>query len=145
MGSENATEDEILLAAQKASCDFIKKLPYGLDTRIGERGVKLSGGERQRLAIAAAILKDAPIVIMDEPTSALDAITERAIQDALSTHFIGKTLIVIAHRLSTVAILDEIVVLHEGALLASGSHEELIENSELYKNMWELQTNPKLI
>lgn len=145
MGSENATEDEILLAAQKASCDFIKKLPYGLDTRIGERGVKLSGGERQRLAIAAAILKDAPIVIMDEPTSALDAITERAIQDALSTHFIGKTLIVIAHRLSTVAILDEIVVLHEGALLANGSHEELIENSELYKNMWELQTNPKLI
>lgn len=145
MGKSDATDEEVTEACKKASCDFIwEKLPKGFDTLVGERGVKLSGGERQRLAIACAILKDAPIVIMDEPTSALDAETEKYIQDAITNCFSGKSMIVVAHRLSTVAVLDEIVVLHDGALLASGSHDELIGISDMYRNMWELQTNPKI-
>ncbi len=146
MGKRGATEEEVYEAAKKASCDFIwEKLPYGFDTLVGERGVKLSGGERQRIAIACAILKDAPVVIMDEPTSALDAETEKYIQDSIANCFFGKTMIVVAHRLSTVAVLDEIVVLHDGSVLASGSHDELIENSDMYRRMWELQTNPEIV
>ncbi len=145
MGCPGATDEQILLAAQKASCDFIwEKLQYGLDTQVGERGVRLSGGERQRLAIAAAILKDAPIVIMDEPTSALDAVTESAIQKAIQTQFQGKTLIVIAHRLSTVAVLDEIILLENGTVKDVGPHDSLLKSSIDYKEMWELQTQPHI-
>lgn len=141
MGNPTANDEEIKSAATKASCDFIwKKLPCGFDTIIGERGVKLSGGERQRLAIAAAILKDGPIVIMDEPTSALDAHTEQSIQKAIQMHFEGKTLIVIAHRLSTVAILDEIILLEDGRVKDFGPHDELLIKSSDYREMWELQT-----
>lgn len=146
MGKNDATDEEVTEACKKASCDFIwEKLPKGFDTLVGERGVKLSGGERQRLAIACAILKDAPVVIMDEPTSALDAETEKYIQDAITNCFYGKSMIVVAHRLSTVAVLDEIIVLHDGALLASGPHDELLEKSDMYRNMWELQTNPEIV
>lgn len=144
LGNVNATEDQIILAAQQACCEFIWEKPDGLDTVIGERGIKLSGGEAQRLAIAAAILKDAPYIIMDEPTSALDAITERAIQNALRTSFKGKTMIVIAHRLSTVATLDEILLLEHGSIMEHGPHDELLVSSETYKEMWELQTNPQI-
>jgi len=145
MGNPIASDEEVRTAAEKASCDFIwKKLPFGFETKIGERGVKLSGGERQRLAIAAAILKNGPIVIMDEPTSALDAYTEKSIQKAIQTHFVGKTLIVIAHRLSTVAILDEIILLENGKVKDFGPHELLLKTSKDYKEMWELQTHPHL-
>lgn len=141
MGKPRATDEEIQLAAEKASCDFIwERLSEGYDTVIGERGVKLSGGERQRIALAAAILKDAPIVIMDEPTSALDAKTEHSIQQAIKEHFKGKTLIVIAHRLSTVAELDEIILLSDGQIQASGPHEQLLQYSYEYREMWDLQT-----
>lgn len=141
MGNPNASDIEIKSAAVKASCDFIwEKLPLGFDTRIGERGVKLSGGECQRLAIAAAILKDGPIVIMDEPTSALDAHTEQSIQRAIQEHFKNKTLIVVAHRLSTVAILDEVILLEDGKVKDFGSHDSLLKTSSDYREMWELQT-----
>lgn len=143
MGKPNASFEEIRSAAEKASCHFIwEKFPNGFDTIVGERGVKLSGGECQRIAIAAAILKDAPIVIMDEPTSALDAKTEKSIQDAIKENFSGKTLIVIAHRLSTVAILDEIILLGKGEIKHQGNHNELINDCVDYKEMWELQTTP---
>ena len=144
LGKNNISESDIKIAIQKASCDFVFKLPQGLDTEIGERGVKLSGGEQQRLAIAAAILKDAPIVIMDEPTSALDAETEQVIQNSIRNYFHNKTLIVIAHRLSTVAILDEVIYMKNGEIVASAPHEQLLEISEDYKHMWELQTNPQV-
>ena len=145
MGKPTATDEEIISAIQKASCDFVFEKPAGLDTIVGGRGIKLSGGECQRLAIAAAILKDGPIVIMDEPTSALDARTERSIQDAIQNHFIGKTLIVIAHRLSTVAILDEIILLRDGKVQDCGAHDQLLATSNEYKEMWDLQTNPQII
>lgn len=146
MGNPTASDEEVRSAAEKASCDFIwEKLPLGFDTKIGERGVKLSGGERQRLAIAAAILKNGPIVIMDEPTSALDAYTEKSIQKAIQLHFVGKTLIVIAHRLSTVAILDEVILLEDGKVKDFGPHESLLKTSKEYKEMWELQTHPHLV
>lgn len=145
LGNPQATDEMIRNAAEKACCDFIwTKLPNGFETLVGERGVRLSGGERQRIAIAAAILKDGPIVIMDEPTSALDAQTERSIQEAIATHFKDKTLLVIAHRLSTVAVLDEIVIIENGRLKNVGSHETLLQKSTDYKNMWELQTTPHI-
>lgn len=141
LGNPEATDEELELIARQASCDFIwEKLPSGFDTEVGERGIRLSGGERQRIAIATALLKDAPIVIMDEPTSALDAQTEKTIQDAIQTLFKGKTLIVIAHRLSTVAPLDEILLLKDGELEVHAPHEELLEISAEYTELWKLQT-----
>ena len=145
MGKRDATDDEIMLAAKKASCNFIwEKLPKGLDTHVGERGIKLSGGEAQRLAIASVLLKDPPIVILDEPTSALDAETEHCIQDSIKNHFHGrgKTLIVIAHRLSTVAVLDEVIMMKDGKIIISAPHSELLKISDEYSYMWNLQTNP---
>lgn len=145
LGKENATDEEIFSVCKKAHAEFVFELPNGLDTFVGERGVKLSGGEAQRIAIAMAILKDSPIVIMDEPTSALDAITEQSIQESIKKHFNEKLLIVIAHRLSTVAVLDEIILMGEGTVVDSAPHNELLEKSELYKTMWELQTNPVVV
>lgn len=144
LGKTIATDEEISIAIKKACCKFVYKLPQGLDTEIGERGVKLSGGECQRLAICAAILKDSPIIIMDEPTSALDADTERVIQDSIKNYFKDKTLIVIAHRLSTIAILDEIIFMRDGKIIANAPHEELLDISHDYKRMWELQTKPQI-
>jgi ABC-type multidrug transport system fused ATPase/permease subunit len=145
LGRPDATEEEVNSAARRACCDFIWTKPLQMDTLIGERGVKLSGGESQRLAIAAAILKDAPIVVMDEPTSALDAETEHSIQEALHSHFKGKTMIVIAHRLSTVAVLGEILLLEKGLITHHAPHEELLQKSEVYTRMWLLQTHPQIM
>lgn len=145
LGRPDATEEEIVNAANLACCDFIWNKPDGLDTIIGERGIKLSGGEAQRLAIAAAVLQDAQIIIMDEPTSALDSATEYSIQRAIKNCFRGKTLIVIAHRLSTVAVLDEILHLENGMLAAHGTHDELLVISAAYNKMWDLQTNPQIV
>ncbi len=137
----DATDEEVIAAAQKAHChDFISALPEGYDTHVGERGVKLSGGERQRVAIARAILKNAPILILDEATSALDSESESLIQDALKTLMEGKTVIVIAHRLSTIMKMDRIVVIESGAIVADGTHDDLLkEEGGLYHKLWSIQ------
>ncbi len=146
LGKEHATDNEIMSALAKAKAEFVwEKLPDGLNTLVGEKGIKLSGGEAQRIAIASAILKDAPIVIMDEPTSALDSITECSIQESIRDHFKDKTLIVIAHRLSTVAVLDEVVLMDDGEVLKSGKHDDLLEMSPIYREMWDRQTNPMIV
>ncbi|MEK7562301.1 MAG: ABC transporter ATP-binding protein [Patescibacteria group bacterium] len=140
-GKRDAKIEEIENAAELAHCDeFIKNLPYGLETYVGERGIKLSGGERQRVAIARAILKAAPILVLDEATSSLDSHSEMLIQDALNTLMKGKTTIVIAHRLSTIQKMDRIIVVDQGKIIEQGSHEELLEkNGSLYRKLWELQ------
>jgi ATP-binding cassette subfamily B protein len=140
-GKRGATENEIKKAAILAHCDeFIKNLPYGLETYVGERGIKLSGGERQRVAIARAILKNAPILVLDEATSSLDSNSEMLIQDALNNLMKNKTTIVIAHRLSTIQKMDRIIVIDGGKIIEQGSHLELLKNeNSLYKKLWELQ------
>ena len=132
---------EIEKAASLAHCDeFIKDMPFGFETYVGERGIKLSGGERQRVAIARAILKSAPILILDEATSSLDSNSEMLIQDALNTLMQNKTVIVIAHRLSTVQKMDRIIVIDNGKIVEEGSHSHLLEKKDsLYKKLWTLQ------
>jgi ATP-binding cassette subfamily B protein len=136
-----ATDSEVLRAVEQANAnEFIKDLPEGLDTIVGERGVKLSGGQRQRIAIARAILKDAPILILDEATSALDSESEKLIQGALDKLMKNRTSIVIAHRLSTIAKLDRIVVLEKGAISEQGTHAELLKNKGTYAKLWAHQS-----
>ncbi len=140
-GKPDARDSEIEQAARQAyAMEFIKKLPHGLDTIVGERGVKLSGGQRQRVAIARAILKDAPILILDEATSALDSESEVYIQKALAKLMQGRTSIVIAHRLSTIAKLDRIIVLDKGKIIEDGTHMELIEKNGVYAKLWKHQS-----
>ncbi len=140
-GKPGALRKEIEKAAALAHCDeFIKTLPQGLETLVGERGIKLSGGERQRVAIARAILKNAPILVLDEATSSLDSHSEMLIQDALATLMEGKTVIVIAHRLSTIQKMDRIIVVDNGKIIEEGNHADLLQNPEsLYKKLWTLQ------
>lgn len=140
-GKPEASQKEIERAAKLAHCDeFIKNLPYGLETHVGERGIKLSGGERQRVAIARAILKNAPILILDEATSSLDSHSEMLIQDALANLMAGKTTIVIAHRLSTIQKMDRIIVVDGGKIVEQGSHSQLLASEKsLYKKLWTLQ------
>ncbi len=140
-GKPGATKEDIEKAAALAHCsEFIKDLPFGFGTYVGERGVKLSGGERQRVAIARAILKNAPILILDEATSSLDSHSEMLIQDALNNLMTGKTTIVIAHRLSTIQKMDRIVVVNNGKIVEQGSHRDLLANeNSLYKKLWTLQ------
>ncbi|MFZ3043550.1 MAG: ABC transporter ATP-binding protein [Minisyncoccia bacterium] len=140
-GRQDATDEEVIEAAKQAHCfEFISQYPEGFDTLVGERGVKLSGGERQRVAIARAILKDAPILVLDEATSSLDSESERLIQAALLRLMAGKTVIAIAHRLSTVMHMDRLIVMEKGSVVLTGSHEELLaQESNLYKKLWEIQ------
>jgi ATP-binding cassette subfamily B protein len=134
----DATAEEIERAARRAQAhDFIMRLPDGYDTRVGERGLTLSGGQRQRIAIARAFLADPRILILDDATSSVDASTEQEIKGALRDVMAGRTTFVIAHRLSTISLADEIVVLEDGALLAHGTHDELLEVSELYREIVE--------
>ena len=140
-GRQGATDEEVFEAARQAHCDeFIGRYPERFETMVGERGVKLSGGERQRVAIARAILKNAPILVLDEATSSLDSESEALIQDAFTRLMQGKTVIAIAHRLSTVMKMDRIIVMEAGAVVLSGSHNELLaQGSNLYKKLWEIQ------
>jgi subfamily B ATP-binding cassette protein MsbA len=140
LGRLGATSDEIITAARHAyAYEFIMQKPEGFDTVIGEKGVSLSGGQRQRLAIARAVLKNAPILILDEATSALDTESERAVQSALDELMKGRTTICIAHRLSTVLHADRIVVLDQGRIVESGRHDELIKRGGVYQKLYELQ------
>jgi ATP-binding cassette subfamily B protein len=134
----DATREEVRRAAVAAQADgFIERMPNGYDTRVGERGLTVSGGQRQRIAIARAILADPRILILDDATSSVDASTEQKIKQALQEVMTGRTTFVIAHRLSTIALADRILVLEHGELVADGSHEELLEHSELYREIVE--------
>ena len=139
-GKENATDEEIAFAIKSAYLDeFVKKLPQGLDTMIGERGLLLSGGQKQRLAIARAILKNAPVVILDEATSALDNKSEKVVQQALDKLMEGRTTIVIAHRLSTIMDSDKILVINDGNVVEEGSHSELLAKNGPYSVLYNSQ------
>jgi ATP-binding cassette subfamily B protein len=139
-GKGGATQDDVIAAAKAASIhDFIVSLPDGYDTTVGERGLKLSGGEKQRVGIARTLLKDPPILLLDEATSALDTATERDIQGALARAGQGRTVLMIAHRLSTVADADKIVVLDDGLIVEQGSHAALLEKDGRYAGLWQRQ------
>lgn len=141
LGRRDATDEEVLAAAKAAMCDdFVRKLPQGYDTMIGENGSKLSGGERQRISIARALLKDSPIVLLDEATASLDVENESQVHEALSNLLAGKTVIVIAHRMRTVMNADKIVVLDEGRVVEQGSPAELLEQNGLFSHMVRLQS-----
>lgn len=141
LGKQGATDEEVRAAAEAANCgEFIRRLPQGYDTPIGENGAKLSGGERQRISIARALLKNAPIVLLDEATASLDVENETKVQGALSRLLAGKTVLVIAHRMRTVAGADHIVVLENGHVAEQGTPAELMERGGLYRRMVELQS-----
>src|SRR5581483_3219119 len=139
-GRPDATDEEVEAAARMAQIDgFIRALPEGYRTMVGERGLKLSGGEKQRVAIARTILKGPPILLLDEATSALDSHTEKEIQDALDEVSRNRTTLVIAHRLSTIVNADSILVLDQGRLVEQGTHSELIARGGLYASLWNRQ------
>jgi len=145
-GRASGTDEQIRKAAAQAEAmEFIKNLTdpqgrTGLDAHVGERGVKLSGGQRQRIAIARVILKDAPILVLDEATSALDSEVEASIQQQLTALMQGKTVLAVAHRLSTIAALDRLIVLDGGAIVEQGTHQELIKSGGLYARLWDRQS-----
>ena len=144
LGNPSATDEEVKAAARAAQCEeFIQKLPLGYDTPAGEAGKRLSGGEKQRIAIARMMLKNAPIVILDEATAFTDPENEDKIQQSIAALTRGKTLLVIAHRLSTIKNADNIVVLKEGAIVAEGTQEQLLESCPLYRDMWQAHIGAK--
>ena len=138
-GRPDASDPEVRAAVRAAAADFLDDLPDGLDTFLGEKGVRLSGGQRQRVAIARAVLRDAPVLLLDEATSALDAEVEAAVQHALAVLARGRTTLVVAHRLATVRRADRIVVIEAGRIVAVGSHEALLRQNELYARLARLQ------
>jgi len=139
-GRAGASDESVISAAKKAHAwEFIEKMPQGLDTVIGDRGFKISGGERQRLSIARAFLKNSPILVLDEATSNLDSRSEQLIKDALNDLMQGKTVFVIAHRLSTVQRADQIIVLDHGKIVEQGTHSQLLGHNGVYKKLHDLQ------
>jgi ATP-binding cassette subfamily B protein len=140
LGKQGASDEGVIAAAKKARIhDFVESLPSGYQTMVGEKGARLSGGEKQRIAIARAILKDAPVIILDEATASVDPYNEQLIHEAIGNLTRDKTLIVIAHHLDTVMTADQIVLLDEGKIAACGKHEQLLHESELYRQMWQDQ------
>ena len=140
----DATDEEVEAAAKAANADgFIRDLPLGYDTQIGERGLNLSGGQRQRMAIARAILKNPRILILDEATSALDTESEKVVQAALDKLMVGRTSFVIAHRLSTIFNADQIYVIDGGKIKEHGTHDELLAKNGLYSYLYNIQFNRK--
>jgi ABC-type multidrug transport system fused ATPase/permease subunit len=140
-GRPGASDEEVAQAARRAHAhEFIVELEHGYKTMVGERGIKLSGGQRQRIAIARAILKNAPILLLDEATSALDSQSEQIIQAAMREAMAGKTVIAIAHRLSTVMDMDRLIVLERGSIVADGSHNDLLHAGGLYAELWRKQS-----
>jgi ABC-type multidrug transport system fused ATPase/permease subunit len=140
-GRPDAADEDVIEAAKRAHAhEFIVELEHGYDTLVGERGIKISGGQRQRIAIARAILRDAPILLLDEATSALDSHSEQKIQEAMKEAMAGKTVIAIAHRLSTVMDMDRLIVLDRGVIVADGSHTELLLQGGLYAELWRKQS-----
>jgi ATP-binding cassette subfamily B protein len=139
-GRWDASDDQLWAAAESANAaEFLRKLPQGLDTYMGEGGARLSGGQRQRMAIARAILRDAPILLLDEATSALDAESEKLVQDALDQLMAKRTTIVIAHRLATVRAADRIIVMDDGRIVEQGKHDQLVAQGGLYARLAKLQ------
>jgi len=139
-GKLDADEKDIIRAAELAEAhEFIVQLPQGYDALVGERDVKLSGGQRQRIAIARALLKNAPILLLDEATSSLDSESEVAVQKALLMLMKGRTVIAIAHRLSTLRAMDRIIVMDKGSIVEDGTHEELLARGGLYATLWNHQ------
>ena len=144
MGRLSASDAEVEEVAKAAGCDaFIRRLENGYDTNVGGAGGHLSGGERQRIAIARAMLKNAPIIILDEATAYIDPENEAVVQQAVSKLVAGKTLIIIAHRLSTITDSDQIVVMKDGSISGIGTHDELLKTSELYREMWQAHIGAK--
>jgi ABC-type multidrug transport system fused ATPase/permease subunit len=136
-GRPGATRDDVVEAARRAQAhEFIEALPKGYDTIIGERGLTLSGGQRQRLSIARALLVDPRVLILDDATASVDATTEARIRLALQTVMEGRTTIIVAHRLSTIALADEIVVLEDGRVAARGRHDDLVDTNAVYAEIW---------
>lgn len=141
-GKEPASDDEVYEAAKKANAhQFIKELPNGYETQVGDRGLKLSRGQRQRISIARAILKNAPILILDEATSQLDSVNEKMIQESLNKLMTNKTSLLIAHRLSTLKNMDRILVFDSGSIVQDGTHESLVKKKGLYKKLWDSQVD----
>ena len=140
LGRPDATDDEIVDAAKMANAhDFIMNLPEGYDTEVGERGVKLSGGQKQRLSIARIFLNNPPILILDEATSALDLESEAIIQEALDVLSKDRTTLIVAHRLSTITHADKIVVMENGQIVETGTHQELIQKQGAYEHLYSIQ------
>ena len=141
-GQKGVKPNKIHAAAEAANAkEFIDALPQGFNTVIGEKGVRLSGGQRQRLAIARALLKDPPILILDEATSSLDTESEKHVQEAIDNLMKDRTVLVIAHRLSTIVNADRIIVLDNGKIIESGTHNELLDKKGIYKNLYDIQFN----
>jgi subfamily B ATP-binding cassette protein MsbA len=141
-GQKEVKSSKIHAAAEAANAkEFIDALPQGFNTVIGEKGVRLSGGQRQRIAIARALLKDPPILILDEATSSLDTESEKYVQEAINNLMKDRTVLVIAHRLSTIINADRIIVLDNGKIVESGTHTELLDKNGIYKNLYDIQFN----
>jgi subfamily B ATP-binding cassette protein MsbA len=140
LGRQDASREEVMAAARDANADdFIRAFPAGYDTVVGERGVLVSGGQKQRVAIARAFLRNAPVLILDEATSALDSESEAAIQAALKKLMVGKTVLIIAHRFSTIRDASMILVFDQGEIVATGGHGQLYETNPLYRSLYDRQ------